>query len=238
MGSGSTVIKYHGTPITPRTVLHDLAGKNFCVSFAAPGDVAWCDEHAQMLMLDNGAFSFWRQGVLTDWPGYYRWCERWLERNTTWAVIPDVIDGSVEENDRLVAEWPFGVRGAPVWHLHEPFDRLLGLCDGWPLVCVGSSGRYAEVGSPSWHARVGGAFDLLVGREARLHMLRGLMFADGPYPFFSADSTNVARNHAGTNGSRARQSPRRMADDIDGRNPARRWVPTFEQLNLAGVEVP
>jgi hypothetical protein len=30
-------LHYHGTPITPRPVLQSLAGRHFCVSFAAPG---------------------------------------------------------------------------------------------------------------------------------------------------------------------------------------------------------
>jgi hypothetical protein len=57
----------------------------------------------------------------------------------------------------------------------------------------------------------------------RLHMLRGLAYAGGPYPFYSADSTNVARNHAGTNGGRARKSALRMAAEIDARQTPARW---------------
>ena len=37
--------------------------------------------------------SVWRAGKIADWPAYYAWCERWLDYRTTWAVIPDVIDG-------------------------------------------------------------------------------------------------------------------------------------------------
>ena len=29
-------LHFHGTPITPRSVLMDLRGKCFCVSYAAP----------------------------------------------------------------------------------------------------------------------------------------------------------------------------------------------------------
>lgn len=229
------MIKYHGTPITPRTVLHELAGKNFCVSYAAPGDIQWCDEHGQQVMLDNGAFSFWRTGKPTDWQGYYAWCYQWLDRQTTWAVIPDIIGGSEEDNDALIKQWPYGDRGAPVWHMHETLGRLMRLVDRWPLVCIGSSAEYAVVGSPAWHYRMTEVFDILCdnGVPPRLHMLRGLDFCDGPYPFFSADSTNVARNHAGTNQGRRARSARVMADEIDGRNPARLWVPSPEQMELA-----
>ena len=94
-------ISYHGSPITPREVLLRLAGRHFCVSFAAPADIATVDAIGQSVMLDNGAFSMWRTGKATNWPAYYDWCDRWLDRPTTWAVIPDVIDGGAEAQDDL-----------------------------------------------------------------------------------------------------------------------------------------
>lgn len=191
--------QYHGTPITPLSVLDQLAGHAFCVSYAAPGQVARCHELGRV-MLDNGAFSFWMKGTATDWPGFYRWADQWLEHaSSTWAVIPDVIGGSVEENDRLIAEWPFAERGAPVWHVHEPIARLLELCAAWPRVCIGSSGEYRDPGSPAWTARMDAAFNALLPAggppPAELHMLRGMALSDGHYPFASVDSTDIARNH-------------------------------------------
>jgi hypothetical protein len=224
-------------PITPRAGLLELAGRSFCVSFADPRDIEVCHEIGESVMLDNGAFSRWRQGKPTDWPGYYGWCDRWLDHWTTWAVIPDVIDGDEGQNDVLIAEWPFGDRGAPVWHLHESLERLARLCSEWPLVCLGSSGEYATPGAPAWHRRMADVMRIACddrGRPVtRLHMLRGLGFAGGPYPFYSADSTNVARNHAGTNGGRARKSALRMASEIDGRQTPALWVPSLEQMELA-----
>ena len=41
------VIHYHGTPITPRESLLELAGRSFCVSFAHPRDVRTCHEIGQ-----------------------------------------------------------------------------------------------------------------------------------------------------------------------------------------------
>lgn len=221
------MIHYHGTPITPRAKLLELAGRCFCVSFAHPYDVTACHEIGQAVMLDNGAFSLWRLGRPVDWPAYYAWCERWLQYHTTWAVIPDVIDGTTRENDRLLDAWPFGDRGAPVWHLHEPIQRLLKLARDWPRVCIGSSGEYRSIASASWHLRMATAMDALCGdgpAPVWLHMLRGLRLAGSRYPFASADSTNVARNHAGcpTRGI-PRRSPRTMAAAIDGRQCAARW---------------
>lgn len=231
------MLHFHGTPITPRSVLHELAGRCFCVRYGEHRDVEACHEVGQSVMLDNGAFPAWTQGRATDWPGFYRWCDRWLEYWSTWAVIPDVIDGSEAENDRLLAEWPHGDRGAPVWHMAESLDRLKGLVAGWPLVCVGSSGQYATLGSPAWGRRMAEAMDVACDARGvpltRLHLLRGLAYAGGPFPFYSADSTNVARNHAGNSDGRARKSALRMAAEIDARQTPARWVRAPVQQELA-----
>jgi hypothetical protein len=60
------VIHYHGTPVTPRARLLELAGRCFCVSFAQPQDITACHDIGQSVMLDNGAYSFWRTGRATD----------------------------------------------------------------------------------------------------------------------------------------------------------------------------
>ena len=192
------MIHYHGTPITPLSELQKMAGRNFCVSFFRSEQVGRCHEIGQSVMLDNGAFSAWRKGISINWPDYYRWAEPWLDYHTTWAVIPDVIDGSEEDNDELTYQWPFGGKGAPVWHLHESLDRLRYLCDNWSRVCFGSSGAYSQPGSESWHRRVSEAFDLIASTgvpDVWVHMLRGLQFAGAEYPFASVDSSHVAQNH-------------------------------------------
>lgn len=187
-------------------------------------------------MLDNGAFSHWTSGRTTDWPAYYEWVEPWLDFKTTWAVIPDEIGGDAASNDALLAQWPFGDRGAPVWHMHEPLSRLVRLCGGWRRVCIGSSAEYAQVGTERWHRRMAEAMNLLCGDgppPAWLHMLRGLGLCGSAYPFASADSTNIARNHAGASSvGRAPTSPRLMADRIDARQCPARWRRTAEQMTL------
>lgn len=71
----------------------------------------------------------------------------------------------------------------------------------------------------------------------RLHMLRGMKLSAGPYPFFSVDSTAVARNHAGNNtrGTPAKDI-RRFADTFDGRQPPARWRRPHEQAELSEAE--
>jgi len=228
------VIHYHGTPITPISTLQQLAGRHFCVSFAAPGDVKRCHDMGQSVMLDNGAFSVWRRGAVPDWPGYYGWADRWLDCPTTWAVIPDVIDGDDADNDALIAEWPHGrTRAAPVWHMHEGIGRLLRLIDDWPRVCFGSSGAYAVVGTERWHRRCAEAWNAIARTHARtpaIHMLRGMSLSGGPYPFASADSTDVARNH-----NRPQNAAGTMAARWDAQQCPARWVPQPEQLALGAA---
>lgn len=151
MGSRSRVIHYHGTPISPRPKLHELAGRCFCVPFSDPRDVAICHQLGQSVMLDNGAFSFWRSGRKTDWLAFYDWADPWLDYWTTWAVIPDVIDGDEDANDALIAEWPFGTRGAPVWHLHESLWRGGRWCASAPQGRTERSGT--GCGPAGWRRR-------------------------------------------------------------------------------------
>jgi hypothetical protein len=224
------MIHYHGTPITPVAALYELRGRHFCVSHMAPQDVRRCHEIGQSVMLDNGAFSAWRRGAVVNWSAYYDWCDRWLEYPTTWAVIPDVIDAGTQEQDALLREWPHGRRGAPVWHMDEPIDRLLRLVSEWPRVCVGSTAEYATVLSCAWVRRMDAAWNAVARAEARtpwLHMLRGMQLAGREWPFASVDSTDIARNH-----HLPHQSPRAMADRWDAVQCPAKWAPRHEQLEL------
>lgn len=228
-------IHYHGTPITPMSALYDLAGKCFCVSHARPEDVERVHRIGQSVMLDNGAFSAWKKGRPTDWPAYYAWCDRWLDYPTTWAVIPDVIDAGAQMQDALLREWPHGHRGAPVWHMDEPIDRLLRLCDDWPRVCIGSTEEFAAVLSPAWVRRMDQAWDEISRRHARLpwvHMLRGMQLAGKRWPFASLDSTDVARNH-----NRPQNTPRRMADRWDAAQCPPTWRAQPEQLEQMEIAI-
>jgi hypothetical protein len=231
---------YHGTPITPRAKLLELVGRNFCVRYGEHRDDEVCHEIGQSVMLDNGAFPFWTKGTPTDWPGFVAWAKPWLEHRTTWAVMPDIIDGTEEDQERLSA-WLFNydrevwARCAPVWHMHESIDRLRFLCASHERVCIGSSGAYRKPGTPGWHRRMEEAFDAVCGNGPAptwIHMLRAMDEAiHGPYPFASADSTNLARNHAGSTG-RARFDIVARANEIDGRQTPSRWT-VRGQLGLA-----
>lgn len=174
-----------------------MAGRHFCVSFAAPQDLKTCVRIAQSIMFDNGAFSTWRRGLPFDELGFLKWLDPILV-HPHWAVIPDVIDGFEDENNAMLGRWPYGRElGVPVWHMHESIGRLLWLTESWPKVCLGSSGAYAVIGTPAWCSRMDQAFNAIAKNHRRMpwiHGLRMLGQAGGDWPLASADSTNVAQN--------------------------------------------
>lgn len=224
---------YHGLPITGWDVFYTLAGRCFCVSFFRPDQVKQAHEVGQSVMLDNGAFSaFTRNKPVRDWTPYYDWCDRWLEHPTTWAVIPDEIDVGSQQQDALVSEWPHGERGAPVWHMDEPTDRLVRLSEAWPRVCIGSTGEFWQILSPAWTRRMDEAWDALMRvhrRTPNIHMLRGMQLTRCEWPFASVDSTDIGRNH-----NRAQNTARAMADRWDAAQCPPRWLGRKQTMELFG----
>jgi hypothetical protein len=207
-----------------------MAGRCFCVPFSDPRDADICQQIGSSIMFDNGAFSAFTKGKVFDEAGYYAWIEPRLG-HPHWAVVPDVIDGSVDDQRERVARWPFPQwLGAPVWHVALPIDYLMELADSWPRICFGSSGAFWQVGSEAWQRRADEAFNALARRHRHLpwiHMLRGLNLVGDRWPFASADSVNVARNFKCRN-----TCPDRMARNIDARQSSVRWNIRPEQLNL------
>lgn len=237
------MIHYHGTPLTPRFELAKMAGKNFCVSFANPGDADWCLQFGQAVVWDNGAYPIYqREAKITadgvappriDWNRFYAWLEDRLG-HPHWAIVPDVIDGAVEDNLALIAQWPFRKElAAVVWHLSEPIEHLLALIEmGFAKICFGSSGAYWQVGSERWCRRVEEAFNAIIkhfGMLPWVHMLRGLALCGDIFPFASADSTNVARNFKNKG---AEVDPERMARRIDAVQCPISWAPRPEQKDM------
>lgn len=187
-------------------------------------------------MHDNGAFSIWKKTTkpVTDWTPYYRWVEPLLGNAAHWAVIPDEIDAGSKAQEALLRQWPFGSRGAPVWHMDEPITRLLELADTWPRICIGSTKDYKFVGSLPWHRCIDKAFEELVKRHRFLpwiHMLRGMKTVTLGYPFASVDSTDVGRNHAQRN-----DPPLGRFDDTDF-NAALFMANRWDTMNCPGVWV-
>lgn len=226
------MLKYHGTPITPKAQLARMDGRNFCVSFERPDNLKHCLQIAQSVMFDNGAFSAKTRGAEFDLQGFYAWVEPILA-HPHWAVVPDVIDGTVEQQREMVATWPYRREfGIPVWHLGLPISYLIELCDDWGRVCFGSAGAYWQIGTPAWCGRMDEAFNALVrtfgSQMPWVHGLRMLGQVDGPWPLASADSTNVAQNFKRDTGcAECKAAP------IDALNPLPLWAPRPLQLEIA-----
>ena len=196
------MIHYHGGPITPDTcALKVWTARHAFVSFAATQQMNLAAEVTQSFALDNGAFTFWKQGKETQWTDFYHWVNVWRTHpGFDFAVVPDVIEGTEEENDQLAAEWPFPKhQAAVVWHINESIERFQRLAAKWPRVCIGSSGEY-DVSSPTkFLSRATEAIAAICDDYGRpicklhgLRMLNPTIFSQ--LPLSSADSTNVARN--------------------------------------------
>ncbi|WP_128755534.1 hypothetical protein [Metarhizobium album] len=204
-------------------MLLDLAGRHVCISFATKRDpqVEMSLRMMQSIMFDCGEFTHFQQGGTVDREAYYNWLRPML-RPPHWAVVPDRIDGTVEEQRALVATWPFPKsRGAPVWHLGLPISYLIELARQWTRICFGSSQQYWKVGSPVWKGRMHEAFAALedAGLQPEIHGLR-MMNEAGNWPFASVDSVNIARNYKDRE-----DMPGRMADRLDRVNPPKIFVP-------------
>lgn len=216
------MIHFHGTPITPKHKLLEMQGRHFCVSHARPDDLKTVLKIGQSLMFDNGAFTAFTKGRPMDKKGYYAWCENHLVA-PHWAVIPDVIGGTEDEQKESLKDWPFpNFLSAPVWHLNLSIDYLLFLADNYERICLGSAGEFWQLGTRKWTQRMDQAFDALSKRRFMpwVHGMRMLGQADKRWPLASADSSNIGRHHNELN-----VSPEAMAHRIDAVQTPPRFIP-------------
>jgi hypothetical protein len=128
-----------------------------------------------------------------DWSDYFEWLEPRLFFPGRWAVVPDMPGAPSQLNDALMDQWPFGQKGAPLWHMDGPIERLLRLCEKWDRVCLGWTGAGKHLDRPEYHARMEEVDKALGNRWPVIHMMRGLKVA-WDYPFTSADGTTLAQN--------------------------------------------
>lgn len=243
------MIKYHGTPVggSRQDVARFLSGRHALVPFPRQDDMGVVAEVCQSFVLDNGAYTIWKQGGELDYAGYVAFVEQWHRHpGFQWAIIPDKIGGSAAENDALLARWPAHLRGVPVYHMDEPLSRLQRLAEQYELVGLGGSDAHPTLKSQGWWARIGEMMEAICdehGRpQCRLHGLRMLdpeVFT--VLPLASADSTNAARNNSQLTRfgmytpPSAAQRADVIASRIEAHNSAPLYVrPTARQLNLMG----
>ncbi len=248
------MIHYHGTPISgDRTApARFLRGRHALVPFNRPDDLpavmAWC----QSFILDNSAFSNWKAGHgRVDVDAYMNWVRGiYLHPGFDWCLIPDVVDGDVEENSRLVRDWlrcgP-QFKGVPVWHLHEPLEYLDWLVSSFEIVALGSSGQWRTPGTAAWWQRMEEARPVICDADNRPRCkLHGLRMLDPDIfkriPFASADSTNAGVNCG--NVSRfgmyppptASQRAEVIAEIIEQHNSPPVWQPHGAQQSMELLE--
>ncbi|NBW22558.1 MAG: hypothetical protein EBR82_82895, partial [Caulobacteraceae bacterium] len=192
-----------GGPITPRSVaIQAWVRRHACVSFANPEQIGLAAEVCQSFMLDNGAYPLFTAGDGDiDVPAYYDFVGAWaLHPGFDWCLIPDKIDGDATQNDALIETWQLPRHmSVPVFHMHEPLERMAALVRDWPRVAIGSSGDYWEIGCAKWWGRMHEVMMVSCDEQGRpLCKLHGLRMLDptifSHLPLSSADSTNVARN--------------------------------------------
>jgi hypothetical protein len=179
-----------------------------------------------ILLLDNGAFTAWKQGREYDARGFWTWANaaQSVYPNAV-AVIPDKIDGTEAENWQLAAEAIRGQlaeypeRAMYVWHTNDSMAQLKKAAALFNFLAIGSCLEHdIQTHFPAFidRCRKASAFidavELATGRRPWVHVMRGL----GKYHKFprfdSADSSNVARNHCRTKGQP--DHVRAMADRI------------------------
>lgn len=232
------MVHYHGGPFSdPATAVVVWRSRHAMVSFARPDQIRMAADVCQSFCLDNGAFSAWRRKAKLDFARYYSWTDRWIRHpGCDFAIVPDCIAGSEDENDELLECWPFERwQGCPVWHMHESLRRLGRLTREWPRIAIGSSGAFSSPGSKMWWERMSSAMQVCCDTSGmprtRIHGLRMLnpdLFSK--LPLSSADSTNVSRNvqlDSKWTGSYAPVSKRVrglvLVDRIESQNASPNW---------------
>lgn len=195
------MIHIHGTPFSgPRECAKIFFKDRYAlIPFKRPENMEAVKQVSKAFVIDNSAFSYWRTGETMDYEKYLLFVEKHQHEKLLWSIIPDVIDGTDEENDKYIEMWPTNFKGVPVYHLHEPIERLIRLADKFECVAIGSSGAWANPNSDKWWLRIKTIFDTICDSNGKppckLHGLRMLnpdIFTK--IPLDSADSTNVVRN--------------------------------------------
>jgi len=206
------MLKYYGTPLTPLKTFNEvMLGRRCLIPYPRPQDLKRALKICEGIIIDNGAFTIWRQNGLLE-KGYFEWDDYYdflvdIKNDIDFFFIPDVIDGTELENDRLIQEYQYinyhdrdEMKGVPIWHINESMERLDRLMGDFDFIAIGSAGEFAQLGTPQWEQRMDEAMRVLCDKEGypkvKIHMLRCLdpkIFTR--FPFYSGDSTALAQNH-------------------------------------------
>jgi hypothetical protein len=178
------------------------------VSFMGKTQTELVIKNGNYVWFDNGAFSLWKRlkklGTLEgfDWDKHWTKFYMWLLKHYSQIdkfLIPDVIEGSEEENDRLINSVPsmFREKAVPVWHTVESIDRFVRLCEEFDTVAIGACGPHEFIMGQACQDRLSLVFDEIYHRRNVPVKIHGLRMTDNrvvaAFPFYSCDSTSVVQ---------------------------------------------
>jgi hypothetical protein len=199
------MLKFHGTPVggTAKDAIMFLSGRNALFSYYTKGHIQEVLECCDSFIIDNGAFSHWKSGKgEINLSEYFDW-QLPLSKHPAhyFTIIPDVIDGTEEQNDKLLLEWEKRKckKSSPVFHLGESVNRFKTLSDNYEVVCIGSTSSWARNGSKEWWENMSEFMDSVVDTQGNFPCkVHGLRLLDPriftKLPLHSADSTNATVN--------------------------------------------
>mgnify|MGYP001385530128 CR=1 FL=1 len=193
------MIHYHGaTGVDAKFLSTVFLNRHAFISYAHPGNLQYVSKICSTFSLDNGAYTAWKKQEKYDFNGFVEFVKEW-ERHPAYHfhLIPDVIDGSEKENQKMIENWKLQ-DGVPVWHMHESLEFLKDLVSSFKLISIGSSGQYSTVNNRKWWKRMDEIMNVICENgipKCKIHGLRMLNIeVFTKIPFHSADSTYVVRS--------------------------------------------
>ena len=178
-----------------------MDGRHALISFAHQQHTPEVLECCESFCLDNGAFTIWKTtGGQIDVKAYSEWVERIGKHpGFDFCLIPDVIEGTEEENDALIEKWECNLTSVPVFHLNESPDRFFRLADKFKKVAFGSTSEWGRNGTKEWWNNMKNLMNIITDAEGNLPCkVHGLRMLDPNIfrflPLHSGDSTNAAVN--------------------------------------------
>lgn len=249
------MIPYHGTPIggSRQDVARFMRTRHVLIPYERPDDLPIAMECSQSFIVDNSAWSRFKEGKgRVDFTAYAQWVAPISHHpRFDWCLIPDIIDGTEDENYRWARKWleaGWRINGVPVWHLHESTAYLGWLVRNFERIAIGSSGKWSTPGTQEWWSRMEEVRSTVCyaddspyrgSPQCKLHGLRMLdpeIFTR--LPFSSADSTNAAVNQGSLSRfgmylpPTAAQRAAVIADRIEAHSSAHIWERQAEQRKL------
>jgi len=195
------MIHYHGAPCPGNSAeqIVFFRRRDCLLSFANREKVSpeLLFTYCRTFILDNGSFSYWKNGIATNWDEFYKWVQNWMHHpRFEWFLIPDVIGGTTKENDLLIKDSYFPRYGVPVFHIGEPVKRISFFLDqGFKRFAIGSTPGF-ELKSMNFWNEMRKVFNRICIDGIPIVKAHGLRMLDPEiveaFPFSSCDSATAS----------------------------------------------